>query len=1113
MKIRLLFFLTMLFTGIANAQFTVVQPDDLVQCSVNDFSVFDLTTQNTVILGSLTPGNYTITYHTSSSAANSDLNPIANPQSYTNSNSPQPIWARVELNSNPADYEIAEFHLRVHLTPPVSDQTFSTCDVDSDPTDGMTTFDLGAVAEQIWSAMVIPPNQVQLLFYMTEADAATQANPLLSAVTTTMPNQVIYVNSMYYETGCFSISQITLNASNCAGSCMAPTNLAVTNLTNTTATFSWTSTGDETAWEMLILPNGGPFPLPTMQGMTVTNNPVVFDGLDCDVYDVYIRSLCDANTTSNWSMPVTFEMNDCDGNEIDQPTNLNACAVDGLGCFDLTVNDAEALGIDATEYQLSYFETQADAEAEAGTIANPEEYCMTAASGMQQVFIRVENIESDESQIVSFYIAAQEVLLSALQLQPLVECDEDVDGSVVFNLTDVESQFSTGNTFTYYTDLTHAQQENDPVANPNAYSMQTVNSLMTIYIRESVPDACDIIFAVQLHALTNCNASNECVGANSLCNALGVPFTNTIGLEEAESGNDYGCLSTTPNPTWFYLPISGEGTVNLVIEQSTDIDMAQLDLDVDYIIYGPYDNPVMPCSDLIIDEFIVDCSYSADFVEYPVIPNAQSGEFYLIMVTNYSNDPGYIRISELGSSQGEIDCTGLRLTAFVDTNSNGTKDAGEANFSLGQFQYELNNSAVIHNITSPTGVHQIYDINVANSYDLSYTIDPGYAAYYGITTASYSNVSVIAGAGLQDYFFPVTINQAYTDVAVTVVPVEAPRPGFTYTNLVIYTNLGSQPVASGNLVFHRDPHVSFVSISEPGAVITANGFTYNYSNLGPFETRIMTVVMQVPTIPAVELGDMLTTNAEITPFAGDLTSENNSSEVVQEVIGSYDPNDKAEAHGGDILFSDFSTDDYLYYTIRFENTGTASAINVNVVDVLNDQVDAESVRMVSASHPYVLDRVGSQLNWKFENILLPPVTPGSEDGHGYITFKVKPVPSYAVGDIIPNTANIYFDFNPAIVTNTFMTEFVSSLAVNEFKSGDFVVYPNPADAMLNVSLLEAGTIRDISIYDISGKTIQSQPSSAMPVETIDVSNIASGVYFIQVTTDAASKVVRKIVIQ
>jgi uncharacterized repeat protein (TIGR01451 family) len=187
---------------------------------------------------------------------------------------------------------------------------------------------------------------------------------------------------------------------------------------------------------------------------------------------------------------------------------------------------------------------------------------------------------------------------------------------------------------------------------------------------------------------------------------------------------------------------------------------------------------------------------------------------------------------------------------------------------------------------------------------------------------------------------------------------------------------------------------------------------------------MITVTMQVPTIPTVSLGNLITNSVSITPLTGDVVPANNTATVSQIIIGSYDPNDKMEAHGEQILHSSFSANDFLTYTIRFENTGTASAINVRVNDVLDSKLDENSIKMESASHNYVMDRIGNNINWKFDNIELPATSMDPIASNGYIQFKIKPKPGYAIGDIIPNTASIYFDFNPPIITNTFQTQFV-----------------------------------------------------------------------------------------
>ena len=111
-------------------------------------------------------------------------------------------------------------------------------------------------------------------------------------------------------------------------------------------------------------------------------------------------------------------------------------------------------------------------------------------------------------------------------------------------------------------------------------------------------------------------------------------------------------------------------------------------------------------------------------------------------------------------------------------------------------------------------------------------------------------------------------------------------------------------------------------------------------------------------------------------------------------------------------------------------------------------------------------------------------------------------------DVIPNTANIYFDFNPAILTNECTTEFVSTLAVNNFSENDFSVYPNPTKNILNISAKNnANTFKNIVVYDVVGKAILTQKANT-PSTTIDLSNFAKGVYFVKVSGNGFEKMVK-----
>ena len=588
-----------------------------------------------------------------------------------------------------------------------------------------------------------------------------------------------------------------------------------------------------------------------------------------------------------------------------------------------------------------------------------------------------------------------------------------------------------------------------------------------------------------------------------MCNSLGIPFSNTIS---AASTGSAGCLGSTPNPTWFYLPISTSGNINLVITQGNNAPSYN-NLDVDYVVYGPFTSGTSSCN-LVSTANIISCSFSASPTEYPYIQNAQAGQYYLMMVTNFSNQNGFITINNLSTSTGVINCTGISFNAFLDANNNGTKDSGEINFPLGKFTYEKNDNGVVHNVIAPTGMFSIYDNVPTNSYDVSYVVNPSYAAMYNVNPSQFLNLTP-TGAGMTTYYFPVTSVQNYNDIGVAVVPFNAPRPGFNYINRIVYTNLGNQTIASGTVTFTKPAAVSIVS-TNPATTSTPTGFTYNFTNLLPFEVRIIDVIMAVPTIPTVNAGDYLVSQASIVPTTGDVVLENNSNTLTQLVVNAYDPNDKMESRGPQILYSSFTSNDYLYYTIRFENTGNASAINIRVNDMLNSKLDETTLTMINSSHAYELDRVGRELNWKFNNIQLPVSVANTTIGKGYITFKIKPKPGYAVGDIIPNAASIYFDYNPAIITNTFTTEFVAALSAASFENEEFAIYPNPTNGIFTIQSQSNDSISEVKLYDLLGNQILVKKPTLSSVE-LDLTSYADGVYIVEVISSQAIKTIKKVI--
>ncbi|WP_338377026.1 T9SS type A sorting domain-containing protein [uncultured Flavobacterium sp.] len=1099
MKKTLLLLFLLSFTGIfAQGPFQPTQFNNVCDDNNDGFASFFMQEISSEIMGN--SQNIVVTHHLTQIDAANGTNPL--PNAYTNISNPQTIYAR-HLNTVTSVYQVVIYDLTVNPAPVATPLTLTQCDINGNPNN---SFDLNEASFIVWNQNQSSPNTQDITYYSTQADAISGINQIGQFQTLPSTPFTLFYRVENIQTGCFSTSTVTLVSVNCNNPlCPTPTNLLITSNISNSVNLSWIENGNATQWEISV--NG------SSNYITTTSNPYTLSlaGLPCNLdIPIKVRSICSANEISNWSF-TNYAYYSC--LQIGQVSSLNACLDNGSACFDLTQNSVPALGnLNPSEYTVSYHTTVSGAASNADVITNPSNYCITTSS--QAIYVRVqENTNPSNYETAYFVINAQTTILNTnLSIATLNNCDDDLDGQVVFDLTEAALNMNSPSAVTYYTSQANAVNNLNPIANPIAYSVGLQPVSTFIFARATYTNStCETIFKINLKAFAVCNNAYVCSEANSLCNALGQPFVNTFQGVTAETGNNYACLNTQPNPTWFYLPVSSAGNLQFLIQQSTDINFGTSNLDVDYICYGPFASLSNACNMPMNN--VVGCSYSSSATETLSITNAQPGQYYLIMVTNFSNQPGFIKITQTQGNTANIDCSGLNLNAFLDVNGNGTQDTGEINFPLGTFTYQLNNSGNNINVTSPYGEYTIFENNPANSYDVSYSVLPEYASYYNVTTSSYQDLMIVAGGGLQTYNFPVTISQPYLDVATYIVPLQQPRPGFTYKEKIVYANLGSQTIPSGTITFAKDPNVVVINNTQTGTVANAAGFTYDYSNLLPFEVRFMDVTMQVPTIPTVQLGQLLTNSVTITPLTGDIVPSNNANSSSQVIIGSYDPNDKMESRGTQILHSSFTSEDYLIYTIRFENTGTASAVNVRIEDVFDAKLDENSIRMLDASHEYTLERMGTHLTWYFDNIQLPVSVANTSTGKGYITFKVKPKPGYAIGDIIPNTANIYFDFNPAIVTNTFTTEFVAALAVETFNENNITMFPNPTKNQVTISLDNTNeVIANVNVIDMLGKQVIRLNKVNEITKSIDLSALNSGIYFIEIETQNKLVVKRKLII-
>jgi len=239
--------------------------------------------------------------------------------------------------------------------------------------------------------------------------------------------------------------------------------------------------------------------------------------------------------------------------------------------------------------------------------------------------------------------------------------------------------------------------------------------------------------------ITNAQGA-DCSTADPFCTGTTYTFPNSTGTT-SQSGPDYGCLATQPNPAWYYLQIANPGPIDIHIAQT---DGGGSGIDVDFICWGPFATATGACTASLTAGNTVDCSYSAAATEDCNIPNGVTGEFYLLLLTNYSGVTGTISFSQTSGS-GSTDCS---ILAPPITN-NGPLCVGQT------LNLTVTNptAGATYNWTGPNGFTStqmnpsIPNVTTASAGTYSLTITVGGVTSAPVTTTVVINTNPIAEAG------------------------------------------------------------------------------------------------------------------------------------------------------------------------------------------------------------------------------------------------------------------------------------------------------------------------------------------------------------------------------
>jgi hypothetical protein len=442
----------------------------------------------------------------------------------------------------------------------------------------------------------------------------------------------------------------------------APQFLVEANVTDLGSATSLTITDNQGSTAQTISAAGlvtfGPYPNGTDVQVTAQND----QDINCAISSAVLsQSFCEDNIVDCNAGPVNSNFCYPSG----EVTELNYTSSDGTN-LNLTINSGSVeenwdefivLDTDGTELFNGYGNN--------GDLAG-----LTFQSSGDQITIQVNADGSIDCQ-GSANISPIDVSVScATCINP------DVDYDVVANCNDDDSEFLID---VFVNDLGSASDVE--VSTNQGDAPVTVSSAPQTLTFGPYDIGTDVVVTSENLDDQNCiitspNLTQEtcgCSGAEPFCAPdEGEPlvFENVSSGITADPSIDYDCLFTQPNPVWFYLQIQDGGDLDFEIVQNTSFDDQGnpngTGLDVDFIAWGPFDAPEDACTDLN-QNTQVDCSYSADDVENFSIPNAQEDEIYVVLITNFAGDSGFISLGQTNTDNPNSGSTNCQIvtTTFV----------------------------------------------------------------------------------------------------------------------------------------------------------------------------------------------------------------------------------------------------------------------------------------------------------------------------------------------------------------------------------------------------------------------------------------------------------------
>lgn len=363
------------------------------------------------------------------------------------------------------------------------------------------------------------------------------------------------------------------------------------------------------------------------------------------------------------------------------------------------------------------------------------------------------------------------------------------------------------------------------------------------------------------------------------------------------------------------------------------------------------------------------------------------------------------------------------INVFYDVNANGRKDAGEAG---------LRNIPV--NTPSETKFSDFNgNISLTNLFNTS-TFTIAVPGNWLLTTNNVFSTVTLPSDTIQRVYFGLKPNVAITEVTPNIMsgyPRCSEVVPFWFDAINTANTYGKT-----KLVIEYDPKMTFQSSFIVPDSNLNNRLVYNVPDLAPTYNYGIPASFKLPDPTPQNIQDSFFVKATVYLLNNGVYSFHRNYSYKFKMRCSYDPNDKLVTPiGYDSIHHYVLNTDTLQYTIRFQNTGNDTAKNITIIDEITNSnnstyINPTNIKILCSSHPVSkIYKIDNRLYFQFNNINLPDSGANFKLSQGFVSFKFVQGNTYNLDTLkYYNTADIIFDRNTPVKTNTVLNTFVKYIS-------------------------------------------------------------------------------------